>query len=93
MSSWRKTKSRTVAPAVVYFGSAKNERGQRQLAVWAECTYGGRRVGPVWSHTDQAVTRVLATLTHYCDCGRRYHKARYYEGCRITNTPPRRPTP
>lgn len=79
----RKRKSRTTAPATVYFGQAKNEHGQKQLAVWAECAYGGTRVGPVWSHTDAAVSRCLALLTSTCDCGRRWHKTRYVEGRRV----------
>lgn len=79
----RKRKSRIVAPACVYFTSAKNPDGKKQLCVYAECTYGGTRVGPIWSHTSQAVTRCLATLSGKCDCGRKYHKTRFTEGTRV----------
>jgi hypothetical protein len=79
----RKRKSKTYAPAVVHFTQAKNEAGHRQLCVYAECTYGGGRAGPIWSHTRAAVSRALATLTGQCNCGRRYHKHRFTEGCRV----------
>lgn len=62
--AWRKRKSKFKAPCMVRFGTARNEKGHAQLCVWAECTYAGRVFGPVWSHTDQAVRRALAGLTH-----------------------------
>jgi hypothetical protein len=83
MAFRKKRKSRTHAPATVYFGQARNEKGQKQLCVWAQCGYSGKGVGPIWSHTQQAVTRVLATLTSQCDCGRPFHKLRYSEGHRV----------
>jgi len=79
----RKPKSKHNAPACVYFTQARNEDGDKQLCVYAECTYGGTRVGPVWSHTDAAVRRCLATLSSKCDCGRRFHKHRFTEGHRV----------
>lgn len=79
----RKPKSKHNAPACVYFTQARNEDGDKQLCVYAECTYGGTRVGPVWSHTDAAVRRCLATLSSKCDCGRRLHKHRFTEGHRV----------
>lgn len=77
-------RSRTTAPATVLFSSNYNEKGQKQLCVYAECHYSGSRAGPIWSHTDAAVNRCLATLTHDCECGRRFHKAREYQGKRVT---------
>lgn len=54
-----------------------------QLCVVAECTFGGTKFGPVWSHQDKAVNRALATLSQFCECGRRFHKHRYTEGHRV----------
>jgi len=79
----RKRKSKFIAPAVIYFTQAKNDRGHKQICVFAECTYGGSRAGPIWSHSRQAITRALATLSSACDCGRKFHKARFYEGHRV----------
>jgi hypothetical protein len=79
----KKRRSRTTAPAVVYFTEALNEEGRRQLCVYAECAYGGVRVGPVWSHADASVRRALATLTKHCDCGRLFHRRRFTEGRRV----------
>lgn len=78
-----KRKSKIVAPALVLFTQARNEEKKKQLCVFAECTYGGMRVGPIWSHTKAAVDRALATLSQQCDCGRRYHKHTRTEGVRI----------
>jgi hypothetical protein len=83
MALRRKRKSKTTAPACVFFTQAKNEDGHKQLCVFAECTYGGTRAGPIWSHTSAAVSRCLATLSARCDCGRRFHKHRYTEGHRV----------
>lgn len=85
----RRRKSRYVAPATVHFTQARNEDGHRQLCVFAECAYGGTRVGPVWSHTAAAVRRCLATLTKNCDCGRGYHRHRYTEGHPVASGPAR----
>lgn len=79
----RRRKSRTIAPATIYFTQARNEKGHKQLCVFAECSYGGCRVGPIWSHTYASVSRALATLTKRCDCGRKYHKHRFTEGHRV----------
>lgn len=79
----RKRKSKTTAPAIVYFTQARNEKGVKQLCVFAECLYGGSKAGPVWSHSDAAVGRALATLTQHCDCGRYFHKRRRSEGQRV----------
>ena len=79
----RKRKSRTIAPAIVYFTKAKNKDGQKQICVYAECVYGGTRYGPVWAHTRASVDRCLANLTKKCDCGRKYHKHRFSEGKRV----------
>ena len=79
----RRRKSRTVAPALVCFTQAKNEKGRQQICVYAECLYGGTCVGPIWSHSRAAVSRALATLTTVCGCGRIYHKQRRTSGFRI----------
>jgi len=83
MPPLRKRKSKITAPAVVYFTQAKNEAGKKQLCCFAECVYGGTRVGPIWSHTSASVRRALATLTQRCDCGRKFHKHRFTEGRRV----------
>lgn len=87
MALRKKRKSKLVAPAVVYFTQAVNEEGRRQLCVYAECTYGGSRCGPIWSHSDQAVRRVLATLTRSCECGRKVHTHRFTEGHKVAVAP------
>lgn len=79
----RKRKSKLVAPATVMFTQAKNEKGVKQLCVYAQCNYGGAIAGPIWSHTSAAVSRALATLTTRCDCGRPFHKRRETEGHRV----------
>ncbi len=79
----RKRKSRTHAPTVIFFTQAKNEKGKKQLCVYAECTYGGGRFGPIWSHSANAVTRCLTELSKKCECGRPFHKFRYSEGTRV----------
>lgn len=79
----RKRKSKVNAPALVIFTSAKNETGKRQPCVFAECTYGGTRAGPIWGHSAASVRRLLATLSKSCDCGRRYHKSKMTEGVRV----------
>lgn len=85
MALRRKRKSRTVAPACIYFTQQKNEEGKKQLCVYGECTYGGTKVGPVWSHSKSSVDRCLAMMSKQCDCGRSYHKHRYTEGIPIRN--------
>ena len=78
-----KRKNKFVAPAIIYFVSAPNEEGKTQICVVAECLYGGTRFGPVWSHTDKAVRRSLASLSKICECGRKFHKHRFSEGHRV----------
>jgi hypothetical protein len=82
-------KSKVCANAIVYFTSARNEDDKKQICVYAACTYGGGRVGPVWGHSDQSIGRVLATLTKQCGCGRSFHRALYYEGKRVLPLPTR----
>jgi hypothetical protein len=86
MAFRRKPKSRIVAPASVIFTQAVNEKGHKQICVYAECAYGGTRVGPIWSHDVRAVKRALATLSSECGCGRKFHKQRYIEGYPIITT-------
>ena len=83
-----KRKSRKVAPASLLFTKSKNEKGQMQLCVYAQCQYAGTVQGPVWGHQQASVNRVMAQLTFYCQCGRPYHKIRQYEGHRV-QTPAR----
>ncbi len=83
----RKRKSKTTAPSVVYFTQAKNTHGVKQTCVYAECTYGGARYGPVWGHAAASVGKCLAELTRWCDCGRPRHKHKYTEGVRIATKP------
>lgn len=75
-------KSRTTAPATIYFGTARNALKALQPCVWAECAYSEARAGPIWGHTDAAVRLALAALSNTCDCGRRLHRVRYIEGRR-----------
>lgn len=82
-------KSRFKAPATVHFDQARNEKGHKQLCVYAQCQYGGAGVGPVWSHTDQAVRRALATLSKQCNCGRPFHFLREATGHRVLPEGPR----
>jgi hypothetical protein len=77
----RKRKSKIVAPATIYFTQGKNDDGDKQPCVYAECAYGGNRAGPIWGHSWASVTRCLAALSKKCDCGRVRHKQRYTEGC------------
>ena len=83
MALRRKRKSKTTAPVTVYFTQAKNDQGHKQPAVYAECTYGDARAGPVWGHTRASVNRCLATLSKFCDCGRPYHAHKFTEGIPI----------
>lgn len=83
MPARRKRKSKTTAPACIFFTTAKNEKGKNQICVMGECLYGGTRIGPIWSHTRAAVTKCLTLMTQTCDCGRVYHKQRRTEGFRI----------
>lgn len=79
----RKRRSRTTAPAVVVFTQRTNPEGSKQLCVFAQCTYGGTTVGPVWGHGKPSVDRCLAEMSKKCDCGRLYHKHRFSEGVRV----------
>lgn len=83
----RKRKSKSKAPAVVHFTQGTNEGKKNQLCVYAECMYSGQYHGPVWSHTRQAVARVLAELSTRCDCGRKFHRHERSEGARVVTNP------
>jgi hypothetical protein len=83
MPSLRIRKPRRTAPATVIFGQAVNEDRHKQICIWTRCDFSGVTIGPIWSHTDAAIRRALATLTQYCDCPATYHKARDYEGHRV----------
>ncbi len=73
-------------PAIIHFRKAKNEKGNRQSCVYAECTLSGIVVGPIWSHTDGAVKKAVSDLTRKCDCPARFHQPREYVGRRIVKT-------
>lgn len=83
MKSLLRRKSKMTAPALVRFTKAPDEKGKSQLAVFAQCQYGGGVSGPIWSHTSAAVRRCLAELTKKCGCGRKFHKLRFVEGFRM----------
>lgn len=83
MPALRKKRPRKKSPAVVYFRSAKNEKGHRQICVYVECELGGAVVGPIWGHTDGAIKKALATLTQECDCPAKFHAAQEYHGKRV----------
>jgi hypothetical protein len=76
----RRRKSKVCAPATVCFTQARNESGQRQPCVFAQCHYAGDTVGPVWGHGERSVRRALKTLSERCQCGRRFHRKRFTEG-------------
>ena len=78
----RKRKSKISAPAAVLFTTAFDRDGNRKPCVYAQCQYAGVKAGPIWGHGDNSVRRCLATLTRSCQCGRRYHRARGFEGRR-----------
>jgi len=90
MPALRKKKKPKKAPAVVYFRSAKNEKGRKQICVYAECDMSGTAAGPIWGHTDGAVKKALATLTQECDCPAKFHSATEYYGKRVRKTARRR---
>lgn len=71
------------APSVVEYTSSANDDGNDQLCIYAECTWSGERVGPIWGHTEKSMRRALATLTTQCDCPARFHSAHFFEGHQI----------
>ena len=66
--------------------SAKNDEGNRQLCVYAECQMVGTMVGPTWGHTESSVRRALAELTAECECGAKFHRAFEYVGKRVNKS-------
>jgi hypothetical protein len=76
----RKRKNKFKAPATLYYTAGPNAQGVRCPCVFAECHYGGARVGPIWGHRDASVRRALAELTRQCGCGRRFHHRKFVEG-------------
>jgi hypothetical protein len=83
MPPLRRKKSRKVAHATILFTSAKNEDGDRQICVYAQCQMSENTAGPIWGHTDQSIRKSLSVLTRHCDCPARFHKPREYQGKRI----------
>ena len=69
--------------ATIHFRHAKNEKGHRQICVYAECDLGGTVVGPIWGHSEQAVKKAVATLTRECDCPAKFHRPQEYHGKRV----------
>ena len=84
MKPLRKTKSKRIAPATVLYTKTKNESGEKQLCVYAQCQYVGCVVGPIWGHEQRSVNKVMAELTRRCQCGRPFHKIREQQGKKIT---------
>ena len=83
----RKPKSKTKAPCTLYYTAGPNAQGVRCPCVFAECHYGGTRVGPIWGHRDASARRAMAELTRQCGCGRRFHHRKYVEGAPETAPP------
>lgn len=78
--------NRRKAPATVIFTTAMDPvSGHRKPCVYASCHRSGNTVGPVWGHQDQSVRRVLAHLTHECDCPASYHNLRECQGHRLVS--------
>jgi hypothetical protein len=77
-----KRKSRYIAPVVLYYTQMKqdDDATAKTPCVFAECTYSGLRCGPAWGHSYSAKAKVTHELARECDCGRRLHHVKYYEG-------------
>jgi len=76
--------SSKTAGATVYFGSAINPKvSKKQACVVVECRASGKRIGPVWGHSQASVRAALALLTEACDCPANYHRGDQYEGYRL----------
>lgn len=88
-----KRKSKFSAPCVVYFFAVRARDGTRTPQLYAECTYGGTRVGPLESHSEHALRKLLATLSRTCGCGRPTHARRFTEGERLPSPPRPRSRP
>lgn len=84
----RKRKSKTVAPVLVLFTKAKNDKGEMVPCVYAQCQYGGGESGPIWGQTFKQINRAVSLLSEICECGRPRHKRKYIEG---EPTPVKRP--
>lgn len=82
----RKKRSVNSPNSVIVFTSAVNEKGKKQLCVYAQCIWSDKVVGPIWSHADGAIRLALLTLTRKCDCPASFHKALEYKGKRIAPT-------
>ena len=91
MPPLRKKRPPKRVTATIHFRHAKNEKGNRQLCVYAECDLGGTVVGPIWGHNEQSVKKSASTLTRECDCPAKFHRAQEYLGKRILNTARRKP--
>jgi len=86
MKPLRRKRPPTKATATVHFRHAKNEKGNKQICVYAECDIGGMVVGPIWGHSELAVRKAMVELTHSCDCPAKFHKAQDYHGLRISKS-------
>jgi hypothetical protein len=80
-------KNRNKAPATVLFTHEVNDKGHRQICVYAQCQLSGIAHGPVWGHGDNSVKRVLAELTAECDCPAMYHMNKEQQGFRKLKGP------
>lgn len=81
---FRGRRSCRTAPAVVHYTVARNDKGKMQPCIVVECMASGTRTQPTWGHKQASMRRALATLSAECECGRRYHSAREFEGAKIT---------
>ena len=79
-----KKRKKQKAPATVQFTSEKNDKGEKQSCVFAQCQFSGHGVGPIWGHSDASVKRALATLTEECDCPAQFHQNKEQEGFRLS---------
>lgn len=61
------------AYAKIEYVEERNQRGQLQDCVFAECLDSGHVSGPVWGHGEASVKRVLALLTEEDSCGASFH--------------------
>lgn len=71
------------APAQVTYTTTETQKNGARPCVYATCLFLGTRVGPIWSHSDQAVKRALASLTRECECPAKFHRAMEFSGSRV----------
>ncbi len=70
-------------PATIFFKHAKNEKGNRQICVYAQCILSDKVVGPVWGHSAQSIKKAVSMLTRECDRPARFHRPQDFVGKRV----------